>query len=53
VITGGAEPLGKIPRDCLTMLAKDIGQQTEPMHLYNLRFMAECEIVKPEFGHFA
>jgi SAM-dependent methyltransferase len=37
---------GKIPRDCLTMLARDDGQQTNPVHLYNLRFMEECQIIK-------
>ena len=36
----------KIPQDCLTLLAKDTGQQTEPLHLYNLRFMEECETIK-------
>lgn len=37
---------GKIPRDCLTMLARDDGQQTNPVHLYNLRFMEESQIIK-------
>jgi hypothetical protein len=37
---------GKIPRDCLTMLARDDGQQTDPVHLYNLRFMEECDLIK-------
>lgn len=36
----------KIPQDCLTMLARDSGQQTKPVHLYNPRFMEECEIIK-------
>ncbi|WP_083082730.1 class I SAM-dependent methyltransferase [Mycolicibacter kumamotonensis] len=37
---------GKVPRDCLTMLARDDGQQTDPMHLYNLRFMDESASIK-------
>ncbi len=37
---------GKIPHDCLTMLAKDTGQQTEPLHLHNLRFMEESAIIR-------
>jgi SAM-dependent methyltransferase len=37
---------GKIPRDCLTMLARDAGQETNPVHLYNLRFMEESQIIK-------
>jgi SAM-dependent methyltransferase len=36
----------QIPQDCLTMLAKDTGQQTEPLHLHNLRFMEECAIIR-------
>jgi SAM-dependent methyltransferase len=35
-----------VPRDCLTMFSRDIGQQTTPVHLYNLRFMEEGEIIK-------
>ncbi|ORV81052.1 hypothetical protein AWC11_27365 [Mycobacterium interjectum] len=36
---------GKIPLDCLTMLAKGSGT-TGPVHLYNLRFMEESQIIK-------
>jgi SAM-dependent methyltransferase len=37
---------GEIPQDCLTMFAKDTGQQTEPVHLHNLRFMEESDIIR-------
>jgi SAM-dependent methyltransferase len=43
VITWGDN---NVPQDCLTMFAKDTGEQAKPVHLYNLRFMNESEIIK-------
>ncbi|MEB3072062.1 class I SAM-dependent methyltransferase [[Mycobacterium] vasticus] len=37
---------GKVPRDCLTMLARGDGQQTDPVHLYNLQFMEESSNIR-------
>jgi Methyltransferase domain len=37
---------GNLPQDCLTMFVKDSGQQTKPVHLYNLQFMDEAKIIK-------
>jgi hypothetical protein len=37
---------GNFPQDCLTMFVKDAGQQVKPVHLYNLRFMDEAEVIK-------
>lgn len=34
------------PQDCLTIFAKDDGQQSEPVHLYNQRFTDEAEVIK-------
>jgi hypothetical protein len=38
--------LSATPQDCLTIFAKDSAQQTEPVHLYNLRFTDECDLIK-------
>jgi SAM-dependent methyltransferase len=36
----------KIPQDCLTVLAKDSAQRTEPVHLYNMRATEESEMIR-------
>jgi SAM-dependent methyltransferase len=38
--------VGTFPEDCLTMFTKDVGQHVAPLHLYNLRFVDEAELIK-------
>jgi|APCry1669190731_1035312.scaffolds.fasta_scaffold08496_2 SAM-dependent methyltransferase len=34
------------PGDCLTVFRRDVGEQSEPIHLYNLRFRDEAQVIK-------
>jgi SAM-dependent methyltransferase len=38
--------VGNVPQDCLTLFGKGSGKNTKPIHLYNLRFMEEAEVIK-------
>ncbi len=37
---------GNFARDCLTIFTRDNGRQSDPVHLYNLRFAEESEIIR-------
>ncbi len=35
-----------VPHDCLTLFAKNAGKEIKPVHLYNLRFTDESDLIK-------